>query len=61
MKQINDVIYEADENNFIVRNSDASLMGKSITLGEGDFIENYYERPYTEEEYEKLYGGIYLQ
>lgn len=56
MKQINDIIYTADEGNFLVRKEDDFPMGKSLTLGENDSIGNYYERPYTEEEYRELYG-----
>ena len=56
MKQVNDIIYVADEGNFLVSKKDGSLIGTSITLGDIDSIFNYYERPYTEEEYRELYG-----
>lgn len=44
-------IYKADEGKFIYRKSDDFLFGEGICLGEGDSIDNYYEREYTEEEY----------
>ena len=45
-------IYKADEGKFIYRKSDDFLFGEGICLGEGDSIDNYYEREYTEEEKE---------
>ena len=44
-------IHKADEGKFIYRKSDDFLFGEGICLGEGDSIDNYYEREYTEEEY----------
>jgi hypothetical protein len=52
-------IYTADEGNFIVRKSDGKIMGENIDLGSADSIDNYEERPYTQEEYDdfcKTYG-----
>ena len=45
-------IYKADKCKFIYRKSDDFLFGEGIYLGEGDSIDNYYEREYTKEEYE---------
>ena len=44
-------IYTAEEGQWIVRLSDNKVMGVSIDLGSADSIENYTERPYTDDEY----------
>lgn len=48
-------IYVAEENMILVRKSDETSVGKAIQLVSSDSIDNYYEREYTQEEYDKLY------
>lgn len=45
-------LYIADEGNFIIRKSDGFIMGTEIDLGSADNIDNYDEKPYTQEEYD---------
>ena len=45
-------IYTAEEGQWIVRLSDNKVMGTSIDLGTADSIDNYAERPYTQQEYD---------
>lgn len=47
--------YVAKDGNFIVRKKDNFIMGKDIYLGENDSIDNYTEKPYTEESYAEFY------
>ena len=48
-------IYVAEENMILVRKSDETPVGKAIQLVSSDSIDNYYEREYTQEEYDELY------
>lgn len=48
-------IYVAEENMILVRKSDEIPVGKAIQLVSSDSIDNYYEREYTQEEYDELY------
>lgn len=48
--------YYAEDGNFIFRKADDFLMGDVICMGSEDSIDNYYERPYTEEEYQQFYA-----
>lgn len=57
MKQ-NGNIYTAEDGNFIIRKADGFIMGEDIDLGSADSIENYEEKPYTEEEYKAFYESI---
>ena len=57
MKQ-NENIYTAEASNFIIRKADGFIMGEEIDLGSADSIENYEEKPYTEEEYKAFYESI---
>ena len=57
MKQ-NENIYTAEAGNFIIRKADGFIMGEEIDLGSADSIENYEEKPYTEEEYKAFYESI---
>ena len=45
-------VYKAEEGCFIVRKADGFIMGESIDLGSADSIENYEDKPYTQEEYD---------
>ena len=47
-------LYTADEGNFIIRKSDGFVMGTEIDLGSADNIDNYEEKPYTQEEYKEF-------
>ena len=53
--------YFAEEGKFIVRKEDGFIMGESIDLGTEDFIKNYEENAYTEEEYNAFYESIGVQ
>lgn len=57
MKQ-NRNIYTAEAGNFIIRKADGFIMGEEIDLGSADSIENYEEKPYTEEERKAFYENI---
>lgn len=50
--------YFADKGNFIVRKVDGFIMGEDIDLGTGDSIENYEEKPFTEETFNAFYKSI---
>ena len=54
MIQISERDYNASEGYFIIRLVDDFIMGSGISLGSNDSIDNYYEREYTEEEYNNL-------
>lgn len=58
MIRVRDYDYNADEGKFIIRIKDDFIMGRSICLGSNDSIDNYYEREYTEEEYNQFYESI---
>ena len=58
MKQISERIYQANEGCFIVRKVDDFIMGESIDLGSADSIDNYEDRPFTEESYKEFYESI---
>jgi len=61
MKQINETLYHANDGCFIVRKSDDFIMGESIDLGSADSIDNYEDRPFTEESYKNFYDSIGVQ
>lgn len=44
----------AQDGYFFVRKSDGKIMGSVLFLGEEDSIENYMERPYSQEEKEEF-------
>lgn len=46
----NERIYTAADGTMFVRKSDGEVFGDDLQLGVGDSIENYEERPFTEEE-----------
>ena len=50
--------YKAAEGCFIVRKSDGFIMGEDIDLGSADSIDNYEDKPYTEEERKAFYESI---
>ena len=50
--------YKAAEGCFIVRKVDGFIMGEDIDLGSADSIDNYEDKPYTEEERKAFYEGI---
>ena len=58
MIKIDDFRYKAEEGNFIVRKADDYIMGEGICLGDIDTIENYEDRPYTEESYKAFYASL---
>jgi hypothetical protein len=60
MKQ-NENIYTAEAGNFIIRKADGFIMGEEIDLGSADSIENYEEKPYTEEERKAFYESIGME
>lgn len=43
-------LYAADDGKMFVRRSDGFIMGDGIDMGLNDSIDNYEERPFTEEE-----------
>lgn len=45
----------ANEGCFIIRKADGFTMGEDICLGSSDNIENYEDKPYTQEEYDAFY------
>lgn len=53
--------YKAADGCFIVRKADDFIMGKSISLGSSDNIDNYEDRPYTEESYREFYESIGME
>jgi len=48
--------YIAAEGCFIVRIEDNKTMGEVIFLGEEDSLDNYEDRPFTEEEFNEFYN-----
>ena len=50
--------YKAAEGCFIVRKADGFIMGEDIDLGSADSIDNYEDKPYTEEERKAFYESI---
>ena len=54
-------IYTAEKGNFIIRKEDGFIMGEDIDLGSADSIDNYEEKPYTEEERKAFYESIGVQ
>lgn len=50
--------YKAAEGCFIVRKVDGFIMGEDIDLGSADSIDNYEDKPYTEEERKAFYESI---
>jgi len=61
MKQIDETRYQANEGCFIVRKSDNFIMGETIDLGSADSIDNYEDKPFTEETYKDFYDSIGVQ
>ncbi len=61
MKQIDERIYKANTNCFIVRKSDNFIMGEEIDLGTADSIDNYEDQPYTEESYNQFYESLGIE
>jgi hypothetical protein len=58
MIKIDEIRYQAEKGNFIVRKADDFIMGEGICLGDADSIDNYKEEPYTEESYKEFYASI---
>lgn len=56
MIKIDGYRYKADEGCFIVRKIDDFVMGENICLGDNDSSENYYDKKYSQEEYEEFYN-----
>ena len=56
MIKIDGYRYKADEGCFIVRKVDDFVMGENICLGDNDSSENYYDKKYSQEEYEEFYN-----
>lgn len=50
--------YDAEEGNFIIRNSDNKIMGETVFASKFVPITNYHEEPYTEESYRQFYESI---
>ena len=61
MKQLKETIYQADEGCFIVRKADDFIMGESIDLGSADSLDNYEDRPFTEESYKEFYDSLGIE
>ena len=51
-------IYTAEAGNLIIRKADGFIMGEEIDLGSADSIDNYEEKPFTEEEIKAFYESI---